>query len=161
MTTFFMLTLLHTVSRIYVYCLFTFKDTTSVQSKEIKLSFTDLFIFMEQILKNSNFFVQWCLLLLRNFKKCKLFKHIHCLISCCWHTSIAFNCLSCCCSFYNFFGSHFTTCSNLPVLKGRLPFWRLSPFSRLISKSPVFRETCSNFQYFVKSPVCITSFSVF
>ena len=35
------------------------------------------------------------------------------------------------------------------------------PSSRLISKSPVLRETCPNFQFFVKIPICIASYFVF
>ena len=42
-----------------------------------------------------------------------------------------------------------------PVLRGCL----LS--SHLISKSPVLRETCPNFLFFVKIPICIASYFVF
>ena len=42
-----------------------------------------------------------------------------------------------------------------PVLRGCLPL------SRLISKSPVLRETCPNFQFFVKIPICIASYFIF
>ena len=42
-----------------------------------------------------------------------------------------------------------------PILTGCL----LS--SRLISKSPVLRETSPNFQFFVKIPICIASYFIF
>ena len=35
------------------------------------------------------------------------------------------------------------------------------PSSRLISKSPVLKETCPNFQFFVKIPICIANYFVF
>ena len=35
------------------------------------------------------------------------------------------------------------------------------PSYRLISKSPVLTETCPNFQFFVKIPICIASYFVF
>ena len=41
------------------------------------------------------------------------------------------------------------------VLRGCLPS------SRLISKSPVLRETSANFQFFLKIPICIASYFVF
>ena len=43
----------------------------------------------------------------------------------------------------------------IPVLRG------CPRSSRLISKSPVLRETCPNFQLFVKIPICIASYFVF
>ena len=42
-----------------------------------------------------------------------------------------------------------------PVLRSHLSF------SRLISKSPVLRETCPNFEFFIKILICIASYLSF